>query len=140
MVSKRTLASLIDFNHPDAVRFLWDVLKANSTRPLDLVLEERWRPPTWNCPGVYRLWADGRSYIGMSQNVGRRISTHSIQWDKAGVLQLWQHARSVPKATLYDAETYWIALLRPELNCQADLRRNFEHAWLKQHKKRVYQY
>jgi hypothetical protein len=137
-VSKRTLSTLIDFNHPDTWRCLRDILKAESTRPLDLVLEERWRPSTWDCPGVYRLWVDEHCYIGMSQNVGRRISTHGIQWHKAGVLQLWHGASSVPRKQLYEAETYWITLLRPQLNSQFDLRRNFERAWLKQHKKRVY--
>lgn len=140
MVLKSTLASLINFNHPDALRFLRDILEADSTRPLDLVLTERWRPSTWDCPGIYRLWVDDHSYIGMSQNVGRRISTHDIQWHKAGVLQLWQDALSVPREKLYEAETYWIALLQPRLNCQFDLRRNFERTWLKQHRKRVYQH
>lgn len=88
------------------------------------VRRRAWRP---KLEGVYLIvnLLDGRKYVGESQNVGSRWSTHlvcstlPVQQDiqKYGPENFsFQVLERVPREKLKERERYWIEFYKPEYN------------------------
>ena len=72
-------------------------------------------------PGVYQIFVGDQSYIGQARSLKNRLRPGRHRWvDQATryrVLTLFDDG--VSDKELRNAETYWIRLLRPELNVKA---------------------
>ena len=75
------------------------------------------RLPWAKLPGIYQLWVGDKTYIGKARNLQQRLkAAHPYADDAQRIRILSLFERHVSDKELLNTETYWIQLLRPELN------------------------